>query len=200
MSFLDKIADAVVPAESDEDRMTARRNAEGMAAAGGWLDTILEHHRQIEAAFSRATASQAEGRRAALKDLALLLTGHSNAEESVIYPELAAIGEKADAGSAFEEQAMAKIEMAELESLDPLSDEWLEKLGHIQGAVQRHVYHEESSWFPKLQQSLPESGQAILTDRYNEEYARYVGEDIQGRPQIPSSLTVAFGHSRGCPL
>jgi hemerythrin superfamily protein len=176
MSFLDKIASTVMPPESEEDRLTARRNAEVLAAPDGWLDPILDHHRQIEDAFGRALrGAQSEDRRAALQALAVLLTGHANAEESVIYPALAASGEKADAGMAFEEQAMAKIEMAKLEALDPLGDAWREKLEHIQDAVQHHVYHEESTWFPKLQQSLPESRQARLTERYYEEYSRYVG-------------------------
>jgi hemerythrin superfamily protein len=54
-----------------------------------------------------------------------------------------------------------------------MGNEWREKMEHIRSAVQHHVYHEESNWFPKLQQLMPESRQAKLAVRYLEEFNRY---------------------------
>ena len=117
MSIFDKIAAAVMPPESDEDRAEARRKAESLATGDDFLADVLDHHRQIEAAFaSTLGASDAASRTAGLKNLGLVLTGHAIAEESVLYPALADNGEKAHAGMGYDEQAMVKVEMALLEN------------------------------------------------------------------------------------
>jgi hemerythrin superfamily protein len=107
----------------------------------------------------------------------VILTGHSNAEESVIYPALTKVNEKGHAGMAYTEQAAAKTQMALLEALTPMTQEYLDKLEHIRGAVAHHVYEEEGTWFPELQEKAPAEAQAKLTQRYEEEFSRYVGRD-----------------------
>ena len=46
----------------------------------------------------------------------------------------------------------------------------------IIGAVQQHVYQEESGWFADLAQSN-DVDQALLTTKYAEQFDRYMGED-----------------------
>jgi hypothetical protein len=175
MSFFDKIVAAVTPPESDEDRAEARRKAQQEASAGDWLDQILQHHQQIEQAFAQAEAAVGGAARAtAAKHLAALLTGHSSAEEAVIYPQLSD-DHKLQMSMAYEEQQAAKVQLALLEQLDPASDDWAEKLGHIKGAVAHHVYEEESSRFIHLKRELPADVQAHMTARYSEEIKRYDG-------------------------
>ncbi|MBC2651871.1 hemerythrin domain-containing protein [Novosphingobium flavum] len=174
MSFLDKLASAIMPPETAEDRDNARRLAQAAAGNGDWLALVIDHHRQIEQHFSRAlTAPDAQSRQSALKALQVLLTGHANAEESVLYPALADHGGKAHATMAYEEQAMTKVELALLEPLDPMGKAWREKLEHIQGAVLHHAYEEEGTWFPELQQNLPADERQRLTRRFLEEFDRY---------------------------
>jgi hypothetical protein len=96
----------------------------------------------------------------------------------VLYPALANEGEKAHAGLAYEEQAMAKVEMALLEKLEPLSQDYIDKLEHIRGAVTHHMYQEESNWFLDLKDKVPQGEQALLGDRYREEIERYVGGPV----------------------
>jgi hypothetical protein len=181
MSIVDKAIAAVTPPESPEQRQDAHRNARSAAKPGDWLSLILDHHEQIEAAFAAAEAAPAGGGRlAAMKKLGLLLTGHSNAEESVVYPALALDGEKGHATMAYTEQATAKMEMAALENIDPSSQAWLDKLSHIKGAVLHHAYEEESNWFLDLQRrTTPEQSQKI-TQRFKEEFERYMGDDLAG--------------------
>ncbi|MFX8129810.1 hypothetical protein ABTL10_19465, partial [Acinetobacter baumannii] len=62
-----------------------------------------------------------------------------------------------------------------LERLDPLSEDYHDKLEHIEGAVAHHVYSEEGTWFPELAASAPADEQARMTERYTEEYSRYLG-------------------------
>jgi hemerythrin superfamily protein len=183
MSFLDKLASAIMPPESDQDRLDARRNAEAAAMQGGWLSIVLDHHRQIEQAFARAASGpDSASRKAALKTLVLVLTGHANAEESVIYPMMTKAEQKAHATMAYEEQAMTKVQMALLEQLDTMSLEWLEKLEHIKGAVLHHVYEEEGEWFPRLQAELPESENQRITGRFIEEFERYTDAEQTAVP------------------
>jgi hemerythrin-like domain-containing protein len=177
MSFLDKIVGAVTPPESDQTRFETRQRARAEARPGDWLSLILDHHDQIEAAFAAVKAApDASGRRAAQKQLAVVLTGHSIAEEAVLYPEMADSGHKAHASMAYEEQSMAKVQMALLEKLDPMSQDFLDKLEHIRGAVAHHMYQEESSWFIDLKSELPASRQAEMTQRYREEVERYASD------------------------
>lgn len=178
MSFLDKIVSVAMPAASDEDRAEARRKAESLTPGNQWLALALEHHRTIESLFARAKgASDAASRRQAAKELGAFLLGHSNAEEAVIYPTVAERSGKLHAGMAYEEQAMAKVQMAMLEKLDPMSQDWLDKLGHIEAAVQQHVYQEESSWFPDVAKNATAQERELLDRRFAEEFDRYHMEE-----------------------
>jgi hypothetical protein len=178
MSIIDKMVAAVTPLESDEDREEARAKARAAATPGDWLHMVLEHHMQIEAAFVAVKSATSPAERLAAQEiLAVVLTGHSNAEESVLYPALVAAGEQGHATMAYTEQAAAKTQMGLLENLAPMSQEYLDKLEHIRGAVAHHVYEEEGKWFPELVEKVPAADQAKLTKRYAEEFTRYVGED-----------------------
>ncbi|WP_298199684.1 hypothetical protein [Novosphingobium sp.] len=56
MSFLDKLASAIMPPETAEDRDNARRLAQAAAGNGDWVALVIDHHRQIEQHVSRAPA------------------------------------------------------------------------------------------------------------------------------------------------
>jgi len=176
MSFFDKIVAAVTPLVSEEARMEARVKARCLAKPGDWLSQVLDHHERIEDAFAKVKAAPDEQSQcSAQHELALVLTGHSNAEESVLYPALVNEHEKAHAGLAYEEQAAAKIQMALLERLAPLTQDYLDKLEHIRGAVTHHMYQEESKWFLEIREKASEAEQALLSARYTEEVERYLG-------------------------
>lgn len=188
MSVIDKVVAAVTPLASDEARQEARQKARGLARPGDWLSQILDHHVGIDAAFANVkTASSAEARRTACKELALLLTGHAQAEETVIYPALTEEGSMGSAGHAYQEQATVKVQMAMLEKLEPMSQDFLDKLEHIKGAVQQHVYREEEKLFPEMIENVTEADQALITQRYAEEFERYFGGGAEGRSAMSFS-------------
>ncbi len=177
MSILDKVVAAVTPPESDEQRAEARAKARNAATDGDWLSLVLEHHMQIEAAFTAVkAATDAASRLDAQKRLGLILTGHSIAEEAVIYPALVKAHEQAHSTKAYTEQSAAKVQMALLEDLEPMSQEYLDKLEHIRGAVAHHVYEEEGTWFVELKEKLPPADQTKITFRYQQEFSRYTKE------------------------
>ena len=182
MSILDKAIAAVTPPVSDEKRAEAHAKARAAAEPGDWLSQVLDHHEQIDQAFAETkAATTAEARRRAQKKLGALLTGHSMAEEAVIYPALAQSGKQGHANTAYTEQVAAKQQMAALEVMDPMSEDYLDKLGHLEGAVKTHVYQEESDWFIDMKRDAPADAQAHATARYKEEAGRYFdGESSVG--------------------
>jgi hypothetical protein len=54
----------------------------------------------------------------------------------------------------------------------------LDTLEHIRGAVVHHLYSEEDSWFEELHQSRKDVDQGKSSARFQEEFDRYVGEDM----------------------
>ena len=174
MSIIDKAIAAVTPQPSEERRREATEKARAAAQDGDWLSLALDHHEQIRDAFTigRRAVSAAQ-RTEAMKTLALVLNGHSLAEEIVLYPAMAQHGHKLQAGTAYSEQTTAKMQMAELENIAPSSDAWRDKWEHIEGAVLTHMFEEENGWFLHLKKHGDD--QERLTARYTEEYERYVG-------------------------
>jgi hypothetical protein len=183
MSIVDKALGAITPPESDQARANATEKARAAAQPGDWLSLALDHHDQIRTAFEQCrTAEGGAARETARKRLALVLNGHSLAEEVVLYPALAKAGKKGHVGMAYTEQTTAKMQMAELERIDPSTDEWLDKLEHIRGAVLHHIFEEESTWFLELKDRYEDQG--FLTRRFSEEYDRYA----RGAEMSPSSV------------
>ena len=177
MSVIDKVIAAVTPPESDEARREARARARAAAGPTGWLSLLIDHHVQIESAFQAVRQAQsADARLAAFKQLALILSAHSNAEEAVLYPALAHAHEKAHAVKAYTEQSAAKLQMGLLEYIDPMSQDFLDKLEHIRGAVVHHMYEEENTWFIELTEKIGATDGRRLKERYLDEFQRqYVG-------------------------
>jgi hypothetical protein len=80
--------------------------------------------------------------------------------------------------------------MGLLEDLEPMSQEYLDKLEHIRGAVAHHVYEEEGNWFLDLKTKLPPADQTKITFRYLQEFARYTRDSEETDANaIPSALS-----------
>ncbi|MGB3807152.1 MAG: hemerythrin domain-containing protein [Erythrobacter sp.] len=174
MSFLDTIASSLAPAASAEDRAEARRKIKGLAANETWLRMIVEQHERIEALLEKArTGPDAQVRRDALKDLMTELTGHSNAEEVIVYPIVSEDAGKTEAAIAYQQHAMTKVNLSKLERMDPATEDWMEKLEHVQSAVQQHIYQEEGSWLPDVVEKASPAEREMMSRRYAEEYERY---------------------------
>ena len=173
MSLLDKVVATVTPEPSEAHKREARHKLRANVRAG-WAQMVVDHHEQVEAAFAAVkSATTAAAQRDAQKRLATLLTGHSMAEEAVLYPAMALTDQKAHSTTAYTQQSATKVQTAALDDLEPLSQDYLDKLEHLRAAVSHHVYEEEHQWFPKLAEA-DASKQAQLTARYQEEFDRYM--------------------------
>src|SRR6201996_170113 len=176
MSVVDKVIAAFTPPESEADRAEARAKATAAAETGDWLSLVLDHHIELEdAVLAVEDAETADERTVAFKEFAILLTGHAIAEEGVLYPALSANSETGHADMGYSEQAMVKMQMAALEKLDPMSQEFEDKLEHVKGALLHHMYEEEGNWFLDLKKKATADEQQMMTTRYTEEFDRYIG-------------------------
>ncbi|MDO1559492.1 hemerythrin domain-containing protein [Brevundimonas sp. 2R-24] len=174
MSIIDRALAAVTPQPSDERRAEATEKARAAAEANDWLTLALDQHDQIRRCFREGREATApEARLAAMKALADVLNPHSAAEEVVLYPAMAQHGHKMQAGAAYGEQTTTKMQMSELENIDPAAKAWTDKWEHIEGAVLTHMFEEENGWFIHLKEHAPD--QARLTVRFAEEVSRCSG-------------------------
>ena len=94
----------------------------------------------------------------------------------MIYPSLSATSETGHADMGYSEQALVKMQMAALEKLDMMGREFKDKLEHVKGALQHHMFEEESNWFMDLKAKATADDQELMTARYAEEFDRYVGD------------------------
>lgn len=171
----DKIVSAVTPPESDEKRAEAHAKARARATPGDWLSAILDHHEQLLSLLADIRGSQSpDARHQALRSFERLFAAHAIAEEMVVYPGAAQAGEKASADLGYTEQTAAKMQIAALEVMDPMSEAFLDKLGHLEGAVKHHIHEEEDKRFTELVERLSPEDNARITARYTEEFNRCI--------------------------
>ncbi len=177
MSIMEKMQEAVgvTPTYTNQEREEIRAKAKSQATAK-WFTMVLDHHKQIEAAFAalKQTKTVAE-RKAAQEKLATLLTGHSIAEEVIVYPFMKIDTSSMDAKHAYEEQSMAKMELVALDEIpNKISKEYDEKLEEIRLAVTHHMVEEERDFFPELQEKADAEENRKITQHYEAEFNRYL--------------------------
>lgn len=162
----------------------ARSRSEPPVPGALWLQQVFDHHDRIELAFAAVGAAvDPQGRRRAELELRALLAGHALAKELVLYPAMAMADQRMHATLAYIEQNSTKMHVAALETLDPMSQAYADKLEHVHDAVALQACQEEGTWFRTLARAGDLALHARLDARYREEFERYmgVGRDARGR-------------------
>ncbi|HEX5731623.1 MAG TPA: hemerythrin domain-containing protein [Blastocatellia bacterium] len=86
------------------------------------------------------------------------LTLHTQIEEQVFYPALEQHEETRDIiGEAHSEHNEVKEMLAEMATMNPGSDEFMDKLTELRDSVEHHVEEEEHEMFPKAEKVLGQS-------------------------------------------
>ena len=165
----------VTPSHTNVEREDVRTKAKKEATAT-WFTLILQHHEEIESTFDAIKdAKTLNARTAAQKKLMTLLTGHSVAEEAIVYPFMKLETSAMNATHAYAEQALAKVELVALDEIpDKMSKKYEEKLEEIRSAVVHHMIEEERDFFPELQSKVKHDEHAKITRHYKMEFERYV--------------------------
>ena len=180
MTIVEKLQEAIgmTPSYNAEEHAKVRADAMDVAADVPWFSAILDHHVEIEEAFANVKEAADEfARTEAQQNLAFLLTAHSNAEEAIVYPMLAIVGEASIAKHAYGEQAMAKMEMVKLDEIPvKMSKDYLDKLEEIRLAVAHHMMEEERDLFPALAEKASDEQNEKLSIKYDEEFTQYASE------------------------
>jgi hypothetical protein len=178
MPLIDKVITAVTPPCPPERRIKARSKARDLGRQCEWLALVVQKHEQIEQAIDCiASVADGTGCRQAERELSAMLTGHSIAEEAVLYPAMASVRQKAHSMAAFSEQAHIKVHLAALETLEPMTPPYRAALERLLDAISEHVFDEECSWFPALARTGDAELLARLSMRFIAEYKRYLGAD-----------------------
>jgi len=178
MTTLDNIMGTPAASDTEAARRRARAKARDAARDCPWLAAVLVHHVAIEQAFAGVrAATDASGRRAAQRWLSTLVTGHAIAEEVVLYPAMAAAGQRMHSMLAFNEHNGAKCDLAALETLEPMSRDFIDKLNQLQLENEQHMLAEEGHWFRALARQGAAHEQRRLSARFEEEFNRYMGVD-----------------------
>ena len=180
MTLLDRMMAAVTPMPSPEQRELARRTALGRAGGCAWLSHVMRQHAAIEDALHAvARAHDPAHRRRALRWLATLLTGHSLAEQAVLYPAIVDDRRRAHAVCAYADESNVKMELAALERIDPAAPDFVDKLELLRADLMQHLVEEEATWYPPLCRNLDEAQHERLSARFLDEFRRYMGCDAE---------------------
>ena len=123
---------------------------------------ILE---KIEATTERAT----KGREELFAQLKNELDVHTRIEETILYPTLEEYDETRDISlEAYEEHAVVKRLLEELESAPKDDEQWTAKFTVLKENIEHHVEEEEGEMFKKARKVLSEDEIAMLGERLQE--------------------------------
>lgn len=134
------------------------------------VDLIMNDHREVERMFEQLR-SDPSSRPGLTPVLTTLLTAHSRAEESQVYPAaISEAGETEEVSHSQAEHAEADQLLADLAACDPEGPDYDEVLAKLVEAITHHVEEEEAKVLPGLRQALEPSrldelGQAFLDAR-----------------------------------
>jgi hemerythrin superfamily protein len=121
------------------------------------VDLIMNDHREVEKLFARLE-SEPDQRAGLLPVLTSLLTAHSRAEESEVYPVAKSeAGETEEVEHSQEEHLEAEQLLAKLAKTDPESPGFDTALAEAKKAIAHHVEEEESKVLPGLRDNLEQS-------------------------------------------
>ena len=133
------------------------------------VDLIMNDHRELERIFDQLM-TQPETRPTLVPVMITLLTAHSRAEESEVYPVAAEAGGGKDVEHSQKEHLEADQLAAAVAETDVDSPDFASALQKLVDAVKHHVEEEESTVLPGMREKLPaerlgELGKAFLDSR-----------------------------------
>ncbi|HEX2893983.1 MAG TPA: hemerythrin domain-containing protein [Marmoricola sp.] len=133
------------------------------------VDLIMNDHRELERIFDQLM-TQPDKRPTLVPVMITLLTAHSRAEESEVYPAAAEAGGEEDVEHSQQEHLEADQLAARVAETDFDSPEFPKALQQLIDGVKHHVDEEESTVLPGMRENmtperLDELGQAFLRSR-----------------------------------
>lgn len=141
---------------------------------------LKEDHQKVSGIFQQLepTTERAEKTRTELfARLKQELDVHTQIEEKIFYPAIKQAAETREIVlEGYEEHAVVKTLLGELESGDVTSEQWTAKLKVLKENVEHHVEEEEEEMFQKARQVLSEEEITTLGERMEEEKKRLLAQ------------------------
>jgi len=141
---------------------------------------LKEDHQKVSGIFQQLepTTERAEKTRTELfEKLKQELDVHAHIEETIFYPTLKEAAETREIVlEGYEEHAVVKTLLTELEGMDVTSEQWTAKFKVLMENVEHHVEEEEGEMFQKARQVLSEDEITQLGERMAEEKQRMLGQ------------------------
>jgi len=151
------------------------------------ISVLKKDHNQLKQLFDDFEVAESRPQRAKIAKQALeILKLHAAMEEEIFYPAARACTESFHVDEADEEHHVAKILVAELDSMQPTDDHFDAKFKVLSEAVRHHIKEEEDTIFPDIKSAdmdLTAMGESMLSLR------RKLLRD--GMPKTPEERMVA---------
>jgi hemerythrin-like domain-containing protein len=146
---------------------------------------LKEDHQKVSGIFQQLepTTERAEKTRTELfAQLKQELDIHAQIEESIFYPAIKQAAETREIVlEGYEEHAVVKTLLGELDGMDVTSEQWTAKFKVLMENVEHHVEEEEGEMFQKARQVLSEDQITQLGERMEEEKKRLLGQSTAAR-------------------
>ena len=141
---------------------------------------LKEDHQKVSGIFQQLepTTERAEKTRTELfAQLKQELDVHAQIEETIFYPAIKQAAETREIVlEGYEEHAVVKTLLGELEGMDVTSEQWTAKFKVLMENVEHHVEEEEGEMFQKARQVLDEEQITQLGERMAAEKKRLLGQ------------------------
>jgi hemerythrin superfamily protein len=142
------------------------------------VDFLLNQHAQIRAGLREVASAHGPAKAAAFADLRRLITVHETAEQEVLHPRMK---EFADVTSLLGQERHGTELLAELDRLDPASDEFDSRFTRLAVEIIAHADHEELDEFPLVRERLD------ADERHRMGHALRVAEVAASRSPQPAA-------------
>ncbi|ONI80895.1 hemerythrin [Saccharothrix sp. ALI-22-I] len=140
------------------------------------VDLIMQDHREVERLFAELE-NNPEKRPLLVPVLTAVLTAHSRAEESAVYPVAKnEAGETEEIEHSQAEHVQAEHLLLRLSQTDPTSRVFDDVLRELVEAVTHHVEEEESTVLPGMRERLDQDRREELGRAFAESRARHMGD------------------------
>jgi hemerythrin superfamily protein len=138
------------------------------------VDLIMQDHREFERMLDELRSAP-DQRATVLPVFTTLITAHSRAEESEVYPAAAEAGAADDVEHSQEEHIEADELLVELAATDPAAAGFEEILGKVDESVRHHLQEEEETVLPKMRELIAADRLAELAEAFASTRAEHLG-------------------------
>jgi len=144
-------------------------------------------HEKVAQLFEQLEAASGKAKLNVFKQIKTELELHTHIEETIFYPALEKPEPTHDLTlEAYEEHAVVKNLLSELDKARNVNDEWEAKAKVLKENVEHHVEEEENELFEKASDALSEEQIEALGDRMSAEKARKQGRAAKSGKQSKS--------------